>query len=253
VASGSTTPWSSVIDGRRATPADSLSRNAGLYDADVALIPPVRPTTPPSDGQPLREITGPDADTWADGAGALDDLRFALEAVTALLEAWPPDSDHQQGCATPRALWNAALVSYARVFKGGVRRFDVDSLLERLPPDARPTHEYFMGLRDRHVAHSVNALEQHAVGVFLGPPPDWVVLGPGHLYMVRILEDRGTTETFATLTRMVGAVLAEDCRALAARVQAQAEAMSPDERERLPAARTIAPHPSTFQKSRRRK
>ena len=65
-----------------------------------------------------------------------------------------------------RARWNAALVAYARVFAHGMRARLDPTIFD---PDARTLHQYFMRLRNRHVAHSVSDYERIGVLVALEP------------------------------------------------------------------------------------
>lgn len=64
------------------------------------------------------------------------------------------------------ALYAVALVYYARVFTSGVRQacsLDALSLTEA----ERQEHDRLIALRDKWLAHSVNALDQVAVGILL--------------------------------------------------------------------------------------
>jgi hypothetical protein len=98
----------------------------------------------------------------------LGDLDFSISVLTRLLDDWTSgdfitgirdlDSDDR------RARWTAALVAYARTFLGRVGA--------RLDPgmfqgDAAQQHAFFIGLRNRHVAHSVSEFEHVAVVIGL--------------------------------------------------------------------------------------
>lgn len=67
-------------------------------------------------------------------------------------------------------LYDAALISYGRVFGGGVRRkIDKEMLLEDLPAHLAQEHMRVLGMRDKYVAHSVNGYEQSMAVVSLAP------------------------------------------------------------------------------------
>ena len=57
------------------------------------------------------------------------------------------------------------IVQYARCFASGVRRpLNIDFLADA-PEEIKKSHEYFYGIRDKHIAHSVNYSEDNAVMV----------------------------------------------------------------------------------------
>lgn len=73
-----------------------------------------------------------------------------------------------------RSLWTAALITYIRCYGGGVRVQVRSEDVVAWAPDneAQPPatqehfaelHEYFRGIRDKHIAHSVNPMEDTAM------------------------------------------------------------------------------------------
>lgn len=88
------------------------------------------------------------------------DLRF-VESSCRQLQSLYESEDGQGPYYT--AISQSAVVTYARCFASGVRD-SLRALLEKAPTDLRSSHEYFVDLRNKHVAHSVSELEQtHAV------------------------------------------------------------------------------------------
>lgn len=67
------------------------------------------------------------------------------------------------------ALSTAACVAYARCFLSGVRQSLDAEELNATDPALRATHEFVLALRNKHVAHSVNAFERNSVTVSVGP------------------------------------------------------------------------------------
>ena len=61
------------------------------------------------------------------------------------------------------ALSTAACVSYSRCFVSGVREPLKPTLLEQLSPGHRALHEFLFDLRNKHIAHSVNAFEENII------------------------------------------------------------------------------------------
>ena len=90
------------------------------------------------------------------------DLEFVCDACQRLLDTVEDDS------VLRRALFVAALVAYARCFKGneGVRVGLDENVLEGMGEDnVLGLHRFFIALRDKHIAHSVSPFEQGDVGV----------------------------------------------------------------------------------------
>jgi hypothetical protein len=60
-------------------------------------------------------------------------------------------------------LSSAAVVRYARCFGLGARDPLPSDILTSAPEDLRKAHEYFLAIRNKHVAHSVNDFEENEV------------------------------------------------------------------------------------------
>lgn len=68
------------------------------------------------------------------------------------------------------ALWIASITTYFKCFAQGVRKTKLkkeDIYVDR--PEAIELFDYFLDLRNRHLAHDVNAFIQCAVGVVVNP------------------------------------------------------------------------------------
>jgi hypothetical protein len=63
----------------------------------------------------------------------------------------------------------AAVVKYGRTFGSGVRNSIPSSWIARLTPEYQVKHQYFKDLRDKFIAHSVNAFEDNQVFAYLHP------------------------------------------------------------------------------------
>lgn len=102
----------------------------------------------------------PEAARLADLVGILWDLRRAREFAQLLaseISAAKPNSQLAE------ALSIAAAVMYSRPFMEGVRhRLGVDDL-KMLTAQQRQAHDHLRAYRDKHIAHSVNSLEENIV------------------------------------------------------------------------------------------
>ncbi|RYX80124.1 hypothetical protein EON83_29945 [bacterium] len=63
----------------------------------------------------------------------------------------------------------AAVIRYGRTLTSGIRDGIPREWIEELPAELKEAHNYFKTLRDKYIAHSVNALEDNQVFVFLKP------------------------------------------------------------------------------------
>lgn len=128
------------------------------------------------------------------------DLQAVLGALEELLSGRHEDSE-----VVRRALWNQALMMYARCFNGGLRsvRLTLDDV-EALGEGAREAHEYFFSMRNKHIAHSVNAFEDMRVAVVIDPRPTPHVDGVAVLHFSRVGE---MEETIRSLQRMAFGLL----------------------------------------------
>ncbi|MEW6331085.1 MAG: hypothetical protein AB1560_06480 [Pseudomonadota bacterium] len=63
------------------------------------------------------------------------------------------------------ALSSAAVIRYARCFSSGVRGYLPHDLLDAADQELQQAHRFFMELRNRHIAHSVNPFEENDVTI----------------------------------------------------------------------------------------
>jgi hypothetical protein len=88
------------------------------------------------------------------------------------------------------ALTNAAVVRYSRCFADGVRANIPNSVLEGLPENQNKDHEFFIALRNRHIAHSVNTFEETKIVAYLVPedigPRGIETIGRQHLRLASL-------------------------------------------------------------------
>jgi hypothetical protein len=109
----------------------------------------------------------PEAQRLADLTGVENDLRSAEEICDRFVaESERKPTDY----GLLEVLCAAAIVRYGRTFPSGVRSGVTAELIERLDPDQQECHRYFKDLRDKWIAHSVNAFEENEVTAWLMPP-----------------------------------------------------------------------------------
>lgn len=94
--------------------------------------------------------------------GYFQDLTFACDAFKYLL-----DHLEKEEQVLLKSLWSAALVSYARCFSHGKRINLTPEIYKNLQGEALECHEYIIGMRNKHIAHSVNPFEEVMVGAIV--------------------------------------------------------------------------------------
>jgi hypothetical protein len=100
----------------------------------------------------------PEAAKLADLSGILWDLRQAREFAKLLAREFGADEPNWQ-LVEPLSI--AATVMYCRPFSGGVRHRLGERDLNILTTEQRQVHDHLRAYRDKHVAHSVNPLEEN--------------------------------------------------------------------------------------------
>ena len=161
-----------------------------------------------------RLVTSAEAATLADLAGAKYDLETAIGFCSKLeaVELRSPDA-----LVLIDALSTAITVRYARCFTTGVRsKLDAD-VVNALPSNLRPLHEFLLLIRDKYVAHSVNALEENHVTVHVRDSPDSPAIGGIGTLQARVLALSGES--------------APQVRELCQAVEAAVEALMAEQRD----------------------
>jgi hypothetical protein len=108
----------------------------------------------------------PEACLLADLVSQAEDLQATADLCDlALAES----SKGSSVVGVSEALTNAAVVRYSRCFAKPVRTKIPNSLLDKLPENQNTDHKYFLALRNKYIAHSVNAFEETKIVAYLVP------------------------------------------------------------------------------------
>lgn len=110
-----------------------------------------------------HRFTDPEAARLASLIGIQNDLIGVIGYCERLAE----EGAHKLDFTSVEAFSAAAVVRYARCFSTGVRQWLSIDLLSKAEAHLQQAHEHFMHLRSKHIAHSVNPLEENTVTVFL--------------------------------------------------------------------------------------
>jgi hypothetical protein len=110
----------------------------------------------------------PEAARLADLYGVAHDLRTVLSYCNRIETLSTESLD--------LSLWDlfcsAAVVRYARCFSSGVRQSLEHDIFATAEQDKQELHTYVMAVRNKHIAHSVNAFENNVVTVMIRESED---------------------------------------------------------------------------------
>lgn len=120
----------------------------------------------------------PTADRFASLAGIRSDLEQVIAYCDRMINRYADPELKQTpfdivGFTTPfdfvdwEALSTAASISYARCFASGVRQSLDSNLLNTADIEFKALHDFVVNLRNKHIAHSVNPLEENLVTVHI--------------------------------------------------------------------------------------
>ncbi|MDD2335574.1 MAG: hypothetical protein PHD01_03255 [Geobacteraceae bacterium] len=107
-----------------------------------------------------------EAQLLADLTGVEVDLRATEEICDLILQNMAKEP---MELLLVESLCAAALIRYGRSFGSGVRHTIPDEVVKGLPSESQKNHEFFKNLRDKWIAHSVNAFEENLVHAYLTP------------------------------------------------------------------------------------
>jgi len=197
----------------------------------------------------VAELDSPKARELADLTGILLDLDFVHQAVGRL-----GDMEHDDAAdpIVARALWMAALVTYARCFAGGRRAALSWSVFADVHPDAPAAHRFIMSMRDKHVAHAVNPFDQVHIGATLSPvdADKLEVLGTTSLSQTLIGWEHDGLQTLWNLAREARAVVSARAKAAQAELFEEAKAMPIEDLYGRARLQSVTPGPADVQKPR---
>lgn len=172
----------------------------------------------------------------ADLAAILQDLNHVVRVCKLLAQLPEPRNGDMV-----RALWAAAVVAYSRCFDTGKRERLATESLAVLEGEPLKVHQFVKQMRDKHIAHSVNAFESVHVGLVL--TEDGHIHGISMQGRMHLSAGNEGVANLAILASTAAAEVARRGKALQEQVKAEAAALATDELGRLPTWSTTVPGP----------
>ncbi len=183
----------------------------------------------------------PEAARLADLTGIQADLEFVVE-ICRRLEGIPLE---RYDSLLAEALTTAAVIRYGRCLATGVRnqgREKLEEVVASLSSELQERHERFLALRNRHVAHSVNAFEDNQPVAWVSDRPEETEVQSVSVTHGRLAAiGAGTAAELRELAEVLLAALKPIEKAENAKVLAAARALPYEELRKLGLPDAFAP------------
>lgn len=111
----------------------------------------------------------PEAKRLADLYGIGIDLRACREYCEKYLQVLANIDEPTQESRHLECFSVYVFIKYGRCFGGGVRVDVENEIKATLSPEDLDFHKFIMGIRNKHIAHSINSFESHKARVWLNP------------------------------------------------------------------------------------
>jgi hypothetical protein len=206
--------------------------------------------TPEKIENPIAKVDFEDARMLADLASIVQDLSATMQTCSRLKELFKKNSkDH----LLIESLWTAALIRYARCFTKSKRFGLSESIFHGLKGDPTGAHQFYINLRNKHVAHSVNPFEQIEVGAILAPAESKAkeVIGVATFAMRHISADFEGINQLGMLSKIVLEKVCELARQCEQRVLDQIKRMPINSLYVRARLHLTAPGPEAVEKPRK--
>lgn len=144
------------------------------------------------------EYSDDNSNELADIYAILQELKFVIESSMRLANLYDQKSNDE---TQKRALYSAALQSYSRCFTSSNRKHLNPNIYSDLEGEPLACHKMYLGMRNRHLAHSVNAFEQMKIGLSLAPVETGIkeIIGVGCYTMLLVYADAENMRQLARL------------------------------------------------------
>ena len=151
------------------------------------------------------------------------------------------------------SLWTSALVRYARCFACGKRTGLSEDIFKEFQGDPVEAHRFYINLRNKHIAHSVNPFEQMEVGLILSPigESERRVLGVSVLAMKQISLSIDGVHQLGLLSKIAHDKMCNLAKELENKVIEKGKKTPIEELYKKARPRLIAPEPDLANKPRK--
>ncbi len=198
---------------------------------------------------PIAKVDFPHAQKLADLAAIIQDLRAIMQTCSrfkGLLDENSKDS------ILIESLWVSALIKYARCFASGKRFGLSKDIYQKLQGEPIKAHQFYIDLRNKHIAHSVNPFEQMEVGLVLSSANELEkkIIGVSTLAIRHIVSDKEGVNQLGLLSKIAQDKICSVAKNTEKKVLEEGEKIPIDELYEIARPRLVAPGPDLANKPR---
>lgn len=192
----------------------------------------------------IAKVDFEEAKALTDLGAIVQDLSAVMQTCSRLKKLLREESkDH----ILIEALWTSALIRYARCFAESKGFGLSESVFDGLQGDPLGAHRFYMNLRNKHIAHSVNPFEQMEAGLVLSPAENAEkgIIGVATLAMRQISSDVEGVHQLGLLAKVVLGKACERAKHYEQQVLEIPKKMPLDDLYKRSRPRRIAPGPES--------
>ncbi|HDY67480.1 MAG TPA: hypothetical protein ENH85_06800 [Candidatus Scalindua sp.] len=198
---------------------------------------------------PTAKVDFSDAQRLADLWGIIQYFRTIMQACSRLERLVDENSEDN---ILIESLWTAALIRYARCFATGKRFGLPRDVFQGQKGEPIKCHQFYMDLRDKHIAHSVNSFEQTEVGLVLSPvsSSEKKVVGVVRLSMRHFVPDKTGIHQLGSLSKVAHDKTCSLAKEIENKVLEEGRKIPIQELYRIARSQLVAPGPDSVNKPR---
>jgi len=198
---------------------------------------------------PIAKANSSETQKLADLAAIIQDFRTIMQTCSRLKNLLDENSkDH----ILIESLWVSALIKYARCFATGKRFSLSKDIYQDLQGEPLEAHQFFINLRNKHIAHSVNPFEQMEVGFILSSvnESEKKIVGVSTLSMRHIVSDKKGIQQLGMLSKIAHDKICYLAKETEQKVLEEGKKIPIDELYKIARPRLVAPSPDLANKGR---
>jgi len=198
---------------------------------------------------PIAKANSSEAQKLADLAAIVQDFGTIMQACSRLKNLL---DDNSKDNFLIESLWVSALIKYARCFATGKRFGLSKDIYQHLPGEPLEAHQFYIDLRNKHIAHSVNPFEQMEVGYILSSvnESEKKIIGVSTLSMRHIVSGKEGVQELGMLSKIALGKICSMAKETEQKVLEEGKEIPIDKLYEIARPRLVAPGPDLANKAR---
>lgn len=199
---------------------------------------------------PIAKANSSEAQKLADLTAIIQDFKSIMQACSRLKNLLEKNSQEN---LLIESLWVSALIKYARCFATGKRCPGLtENIFQDLHGEPLKAHQFYINLRNKHIAHSVNPYEQMEVGFVLSSvvEQEKKIIGVSTLTMRHIVSDKKGVQQLGMLSKIAHDKICSMAKVVEQKVLEEGKKIPIDELYKIARPRLVAPGPDLANRPR---